>query len=210
MNSRIYRVLALASIIRLTAIAEEGGAFLKPVDGYLSSYGHNHFYLVAVRDILVRGAVQSPAVMVTLPSFQPESMVYILPKGDQVFVVSATVSKQIWSTEKKEEIKVEQKEKAIKAEIADQIGSVFAMATSQTHYPKEEVMGLDGVTYHFSSFVIGIGVRAGQTWSPDPHSTCGMLVTLGEHLHRFVRGELSEEELSIEAKALLKALKKNA
>jgi hypothetical protein len=208
MKTQIYPVAVLASLLSLSATAQDNEAYLRPVDGYLSSFGHNHHYLVLVRDILVRGAAQSPALMVTLPSFSEESMVFIEPRDREVFVVSATTTKQIWSTEKKDEIKVEQKEKAIKTEIADQICAVFALATSQARYPKAEGFGLDGVTYQFSAFATGVGVRAGKTWSPEPRSTCGMLVSLGEHMHSYVRGEISAEKLDSEARAILRVLKK--
>lgn len=210
MKSRIYPVIVLASIFSLSAAAQDHDAYLRPVDGYLSSYGHNHYYLVAVRDILVRAAADSPAIMVTLPSFSEESMVFIQPRDREVVVVSATTTKQIWSTEKKDEIKVEQKEKVIKKEIADQICAVFALATSQTRYPKGGGFGVDGVTYQFSSFVTGIGVRAGQTWSPDPKTTCGMLVSLGEHMHSYVRGEISAEKLELESREILRILRINS
>jgi len=208
MKAKIYPVVVLASILGLSSTARENEACLRPVVGYLSSYSFYHAYLVAVRDILVRGAADSPAIMVTLPSFSEESMVYIQPRDREVVVVSAATTKQIWSTEKKDEIKVEQKEKVIKTEIADQICAVFALATSQAHYPKVESIGLDGVTYQFSSFATGVGVRAGQTWSPEPKSTCGMLVSLGEHMHSYVRGEISAEKLDSEARTVLRVLKK--
>ncbi len=209
MNSRVYQAIALAVIIALPSIAQDG-ASLEPVDGYLSSPGYLHSYMVAVREILVRGATDSPAVMVTLPSFKPESMVYLRVTDAKVFVVSAAATKQIWSTEKKAEIEVIQTERQISVDIAEQIGSAFALAVTQAHYPKTADGGADGVRYHFSAFVGGTGVRAGQTWSPYPQTTCGRLVTLGEHLHAYVRGELPAEKVKSEVLEVLAILQKNA
>lgn len=204
-----HLVVGLAAFTSCIA-AEEDGAHLQPVDGYLSSYAHSHAYLVAVRNVLVRGAAQSPAMMVTLPSFRPEYIVFLEAKAGQTFVVSATATAQIWSAEKRERVTVSQKEKLLRADIADEISAVFALATSQSHYPKEEQSGLDGVSYHFSAFLKGAGVRAGQTWSPASQTTCGRLVTLGEHLHGYVRGEITAEKLESEARDILRILKKNA
>ena len=209
MNSRIYHAIALAMIIALPSIAQSG-ASLEPVDGYLSSFGVHHSYMVAVREILVRDATGSPALMVTLPSFKPESMVFLRPADGKVLVVSATATKQIWSTEKKSDIRVVQTERQINADIAEQIGSAFALAGSQAHYPKNPDGGADGVSYYFSAFVRGFGARAGQTWSPDPQTTCGMLVTLGEHMHAYVRGEITAEKLKSEVLEVLAILQKNA
>lgn len=208
MKQRIYRFVLLASILGLPTHARAQDDHLRPDEGYLSSAGFAHVYLVAVRDTLVRNATDSPATMVTLPSFQPESIVFLLEKDETVFVVSAITTKQIWSSDNRRDIKVNTKEKPINAAIAEQISAAFALATSQAHYPKERRMGNDGVTYHFSSFVRGTGVMAGQTWSPDPHTTCGMLVTLGEDMHGYVRGEIDAEKLASEARDILRILKK--
>lgn len=204
-------VILLATVLRSTAIAGEVGDHLTPVDGYLSSYGHSHVYLTSVREILVRDAAKSPALMVTLPSFRAEKMVFIRSnqRDAQVSVVSATATEQIWSAEKKENIKVQQEERLIKPEIAGQIGAAFALATKQARYPKQERQGLDGVRYYFSSFVTGRGVTAGQTWSPDSQTPCGLLVALGEHMQGYVRGELTAEQLALEAQALIEVLKMN-
>lgn len=189
--------------------AEKDGAHLQPVDGYLSSYAHSHDYLIAVRTVLVRDAVQSPAMMVTLPSFRPEYVVFLEPHAGQSLVVSVTATTQIWSAKKRERVTVSRKEKLLGRDIADEIGTVFALATSQVHYPKEERSQLDGVSYHFSAFVKGTGVRAGRTWSRDSQTTCGRLIALGEHLHGYVRGEITAEKLQSEARDILGLLKKN-
>ncbi len=209
MNSRTYQAIALAVIIALPSNAQIG-ASLEPVDGYLSSFGFLHPYMVAVREILVRDAAKSPALMVTLPSFKPESMVFLRSADGKVLIVSATATKQIWSTEKKDEIRVIQTEKQISADIAEQIGLAFALAVSQAHYPKNADGGADGVSYYFSAFMQGFGARAGQTWSPAPQTTCGMLVTLGEHLHAYVRGEITAEKLKSEVLSVVAILQKNA
>lgn len=208
MISRILQILAFGTLALLTAYAKEAGTHLEPADGYLSSYPHSHAYLSAVRTILVRNAIESPAAMVTLPSFQPESVVFTEPKNDQVRIVLAFATKQIWSTPKNEDITVTQKERPIKARIADQIGAAFALATSQTRYSKENTSGLDGTTYHFSSFVVGTGLRAGETWSPDAETVCGMLVSLGEHMAGYARGEVAAEKLEQEARTILRLLDK--
>ena len=184
------------------------GDHLRPVYGYLSSYAHSHAYLSTIREILVRDAVQSPALMVTLPSFEPERMVLILSKDGKGLVISATCSEQIWGSKKKDAIKVTRHEKIIRRDIADNISDVFVQVTAQTHYPEKGDSGLDGVTYQFSSFVTGFGIQAGQIWSPDSQTICGELVSLGEYLHRYVSGEVTEEGLNQKAEALLARLKK--
>jgi hypothetical protein len=203
-------LIAIVTVFAAVTAGAREEDHLAPADGYLSSYGHSHVYLTAVRDILVRSSVDSLAVMVTLPSFQAESMVYLRPKGDAFEVISARCSEQIWSSEKRDAIKIQQSERAISKKAADLITSVFSIATSRSRYATEPTLGLDGVTYHFSSFLRGTGVRAGQTWSPDPASACGQLVKLGEDLARYVRGDASEEDLIAEATSLAHRLKKNA
>lgn len=202
-------LIALAVVFTAVVVSAREEDHLEPVDGYLSSYRHSHIYFSAVRDILVRDAVNSPVVMVTLPSFQVESMVLLRPKGDAFEVVSAKCSEQIWSSQNRNAIKVQQSERSISKKAADLISSVFSTATSRVRYVTKSGLGLDGVSYHFSTFEIGVGLRAGKVWSPDPASACGQLVKLGEDLDRYVRGEVSEEDIVEEAKSLARRLRKN-
>lgn len=189
--------------------AERGGAYLEPVAGYFASYPHSHAYSVAVRDVLVGDAWRSPAMMVTLPSFRPESVVFLDVRGKQTFVASVVANAQIWYSEKRESITVTRKEKLLRPEVALAISAVFAQAAGQSRYPKGNDQGLDGVSFYFSAFVEQAGVRAGQTWSPGPQTVCGRLVALGEHLSSYARGEFSAEQLEAEAREILLRLKEN-
>ncbi|MEO6873372.1 MAG: hypothetical protein ABI222_00985 [Opitutaceae bacterium] len=211
-NKKLVLFVAMAFLFLNSQflVAQGTETHLEPVNGYLSSYGFDQPYLVSVRNILVGRVVESsPAVMVTLPSFSEETMVYLSLKDGSTFVVSATTSKSIWSNENADKIVVIEKQKQISKDVADQIRAGFTLATAQTRYPDFAKIGLDGVTYHFSTFATGIGIRAGQTWSPDSGTVCGKLVNLGEQMHAYVRGETTAENLKKEAREILSMLKRN-
>ena len=202
-------LIGLVAINASSANASYSSDHLVPLDGLLTVYGPHYSYLETVRTVLVGDVCEhSSAAMVTLPSFSGESIVYLQEKNDGVFVVSARVSKQIWSASKDDKITVIRSEKPIDAKLAKQLGSVFALAVSQTRYPEHETLGLDGVDYQFSAFARFYGTRAGKTWSPDRQTACGKLVALGEHMQGYVTGEITAEELEAEARELVTILRK--
>lgn len=205
-------VLVIAGLMLFAASmeAEERGTHLQPETGYLASYPFSHDYLTAIRDILVREAAQSPAMMVTLPSFSSESVVFLESKDGKTYVVSAIATSQIWSAKERSTVGVRQKRRLLDENIAREICEVFALATSQSRYPKVAQHGLDGVTFHFSASIPGAGVRTGQTWSPDEKTPCGQLVALGVSLHGYARGEIPASQLLTEASELARILKSNS
>jgi hypothetical protein len=79
---------------------------------------------------------------------------------------------------------------------------VWEKALLDVRQPKEDVNGLDGVSYHFSTWIRGRGVLSGQTWSPDQGSKMDRLTSLAESIGDFARGKV---DLSVLKKKLEEA-----
>lgn len=55
-----------------------------------------------------------------------------------------------------------------------------------TRYADDDILGMDGVTYHFS-MDLGRETMAGKTWSPDPESKPGKLVKISDLMVDFAK-----------------------
>jgi hypothetical protein len=67
-------------------------------------------------------------------------------------------------------IKAMKRSRPIPRELCEQINDVWEKALLDVRHPKEKVHGLDGVCYHFSTWIKGRGDVSGQTHSPDKGS----------------------------------------
>jgi hypothetical protein len=64
--------------------------------------------------------------------------------------------------------------------------------------PADLTAGIDGVTFHFSAFVLGEGVLAGETWSPEEGTQSARLVRVGTTLREFVEAPASARPVVLE------------
>ena len=67
-------------------------------------------------------------------------------------------------------------------EFSDAIHKTLNFFLMQTKYPEENEEGTDGITYEFMTFTNGVGVRAGEAWSPDTKSELKKLTDLSDTL----------------------------
>ena len=147
-----------------------------------------------------------------MPSFAPEWVVEIQnPMKDVATVKYAVVDGKIWSNDAPEKLRVIEKSTRISSELAQLLEQLLDKHLDGVRYAYSDSVGLDGTTYHFSNFRRGIGVRTGQTWSPDPQWPTGRLVKVTEMLRDLTlapqdQGRKLENQIRLEAKAALTEL----
>jgi hypothetical protein len=92
-------------------------------------------------------------------------------------------------------------------DLALQLTTIWETMLLHTRYQKKDMMGLDGVTYHYS-MRSGHKDFAGKVWSPDPETKTGKLVTITEALAKYCEtpDPGNQKALSNAAKALLHEL----
>lgn len=202
-----------------------GRNFLEPVDGYCSSYDFSHESMTGIRDVLLKGASDAPLARMVRPgAYDPlagdaVSLVEEPPNGQSpvpVFSVELrTTNVDILPPKQLEGIKVTVRSSVIDKETAMLIAEIFFVATSQTSYRESSGPVPDGSHDIFCSYRVGVGLRAGSTWSPEPKSVLAALASYGYLLHEYVLAPDDKKaaplsKLNSDGKKLLKRLQKNA
>jgi len=111
-----------------------------------------------------------------MPSFTPENVLDISLNYDtkKYFLTYHIAKESIWYSEKKNKIKVINKQKEISKESVELIKELYEIAISKTKYTEKDHVGFDGVTYYFS--INSHGQKTGLTWSPKKGTIMAELV----------------------------------
>ena len=92
-------------------------------------------------------------------------------------------------------IKANRKARPIPRDLADRLQKLWGDMLLGVKHPAEPINGDDGVTYHFSAWLLGRGDLSGQVWSPDEDSKTGRLTALVEELAAYVKEGASLDKL---------------
>lgn len=117
---------------------------------------------------------------------------WAVPADEQKYIITVTrASASLWysmprnNEEKKaKEVKVTRMDREISLELAVAIQRAWGRMLQHTKYPAKASMGFDGITYHFSVWVRGLGDLYGRTWTPQGGLTAD-IAALGNELATF-------------------------
>jgi hypothetical protein len=105
------------------------------------------------------------------------------------------------------EIKAVRRAQKLPKEVADGIKTLWeVMLVEVRHSDKDDGLGIDGTTYHFSGRVENRGDLSGHIWTPDPESKSGQLARLAEALADFARGTAPLKTLELRLEAAKKSI----
>lgn len=205
----------LFSFHALASQAQQRDDHLVPTEGLLTSYSGQDQYYSKVRETLYAGLSENPvALLVVLPSFEPEYVLSIDQKGSKYYLTYNQAQKSIWSASQAQgspKVEVEAKSVEMSKEAATTVGELFNTALDQVRYPAP-VMSIrgDGTTYTFIAFRAGNGIRAGETWSPGVKTKMATLVAVAESLKELAAtptNQQLEQDLLQQAKQLTTELR---
>lgn len=160
---------------------------LEPEDSPFVPRGVLSRYNEAVVELLqaVRPSRYALVSVVCLPSFECEWSLWLFgSRFDEHRLELRVADVPIWPCEG-DLPTVTRREAPVAADVAQGIVDVWTWMLRRVRHPDEPGMGLDGVTYHFTTNARGAGM-AGQIWSPEANTAPGRLVALSEALRRFV------------------------
>ena len=163
---------------------------LEPVDGIFNCYDFQFEYYSKVRKILFEKLTDSPEIrFLVMPSFSPEKVLDIEydRTNEKYFLIYHICEKVIWYNKNWEKTNVFEYRKTISKESVDKIKALFKKAILQTKYSESETMGLDGETFYFSYFEMGL--RSGSIWSPHEGSKMGRLIKIGYKLIELAKND---------------------
>lgn len=194
--------------------------FLEPEDGRFSMktdlefYGRlydamfkDHTPFVIARTVCIPFDASEWAVSVVL-RFSPVEFPSIDPPLDTSYSVVAVKAQKpigvssVASLKEKiarlKQANIKTYSKKIAAEDARTIQDVFFEMVSDARYADENRVGIDGTSYHFSSFKIYFGLRCGRTWSPDENTPPFRLVSLSQTLFDYALADSSKDNIILE------------
>ena len=201
-----FRAITLSFVLLSPNVVGAQSTSLEPAEGYFSSYDFSHEYRTKVRNILLKGITDTPdAMLVTLASFSPESAI-VLTDGE---VIMLMCSKPIWNNDAPEKILIEKTSIRISKELAAAIHTLWFDALGTTSYSDESRAGLDGASFYFTSFRVGLGLRAGTAWSPEAKSLPSELLDVAVGLRNLDgKDEAAQKELLDRVQTLHANIKK--
>lgn len=176
---------------------------LEPTEGYFSLYRHQYEYYPFVYKHLINDLSWDPvARILTMPSFSGENVLSIesTNKEDTKFKVIYKICKEsIWYKKNNDSIEVISFENDIDSTTVILIKKIFGKVLADTRYNKKASAGLDGVTYVFTGFFLGFGVRSGEVWSPANGTKMHDLVELGDLLIELAKSDNSDNRMKLES-----------
>lgn len=174
-------LLAFFCIISVPCFSQSD--HLIPVNGIFSSYEYNIEYSVPLRKLLYKNIDrQFIARVIVKPSFRPEYLISIEKHKDGVFLIVNTLSEQFWYSKDTAKTKTYTLKVLVDEQFADSIRETFDHCILNTKYPCDTLNGVDGTTFEFMTYNFGVGVRAGETWSPDKNTNMKKLTDLSNML----------------------------
>lgn len=171
--------------------------FFEPEDGIVASTYTDEYELAVqntMREYLDPYACYK---LVAIPSIGTEWAVDVAINDTKAWVTGVKVGTRIFSIYQKKDpnYKVSKITRNIDLGLAMKIKSLSQTIISEVRYSTTENFGMDGVTFHFSSWTKDQGFRFGKTWSPDEGSRASIVTDLGRLLLKYAFTEIDSSQI---------------
>ncbi|MBO9492368.1 hypothetical protein J7384_18545 [Endozoicomonas sp. G2_1] len=152
------------------------------------------FHVAFSRDVILKVFV--------IPSFYPESVLYIEKSADSYYVSYLEAETRYWTVDREEyqPNPIKKCRTVLSKLVVDNIENVWINELSKTRHAKRFNLGEDGTSYHFSASLKWLSSKqlprppmAGQTMSPEKESRMGKLVNLISVIKGYCLSPNSEE-----------------
>lgn len=163
---------------------------LKKVDFNAFKGGLKEYY-DTIFPLLYEGLSDTPLARYTVfSSFTSEYVLSVEkdPSG-KYELVFRKCSESYWYAENKQKVSVIESRKVIDPELAMLVHELFKAATSTIREPEGMIMGLDGISYYFSTTDPDKNIITGETWSPDKGTKMEKLVSVCNRLVKMMKKE---------------------
>jgi len=167
----------------------------------ISSIEYHQYITKAFSSAFLRDVILK---VVTIPSFHPESVLYLKKSEESYYVIYVEAETHYWGVN----MQVYQPNPIIKCNTilpkptAIDIEKVWASELLNTRYSKSSTLGLDGTSYHFSTSFKWLPSNnsprpemVGQAWSPRQDSKIGKLVNLMSVMKNYCLNPSTEENI---------------
>ena len=149
---------------------------------------------------LYKGFAEKPFARYTaMPSFFAEYAFSVETIEGKHYIISNRFSESYWYAKRRNAVRLITGRAEIDNTLYSRIGKLFQLLAEQIKEPEQDMMGLDGVTYYFSTTTKSGELKTGETWSPKDGSLLSKLVEICDALYaagignRTLPANLSEE-----------------
>src|SRR5690606_18278027 len=146
------KTILILTFILITFLSFGQKQHLEPVrdfkkyDGVLKEYYDNVFPL------LYKGYSEKPkAIYTSMPSFSNEYSFSVERIEGKNYVVSNRLSENYWYAKNKKKVRLTSNKTELTNDLYLKIVDLFELLEEQTKEPEDNLMGLDGVTYYFTT-----------------------------------------------------------
>ena len=182
---------------------------LEPAKDFKQYKGDLKKYYDSVFLLLYKGFSEKPIARYTsMPSFSNEYSFSVETINGKQFIVSNRFSQNYWYTENKNEVKLITNKIELHKDLYLKIRELFKLLDEQTKKSENNLMGLDGVTYYFSTTDENNNLKTGEIWSPSEKTLLHRLVKICDNLYSIGNGKsISQEGILEEIDKLINHLK---
>jgi hypothetical protein len=194
------RLVAVSAICLALVVAHLSAQHRLEPDQSIFASGLIEYYR-GVRMALLADVPAAAAVVVVLPSFEPEWAAWSV-RAPRPSACSRVAASPIWNGDKPDVPNVstpalDVKCAAISPGMAGDLAQAWETMLRRVAYPPPSgTIGLDGTTYHFSLLALDRQL-AGKVWSPKPESETGRLVSVAEALRAFTSAPSGDTEAAL-------------
>lgn len=230
----MMRRLLLGSFLIIFSSILHSNENLEPENTTFSRVGIKDYYPTLVKLFDEAFKDDAKARMVTIPSFAPESVIFIKKKDDTYKIIRLEPKLSYWPVISKQldskyrdypsnnvnDIEITKCESNLEPKLAIESIKLWKKMLFRTRYSKHVIAGADGVSYHFSvpaqfhstekhlvNKLISHLSMAGRTWSPRKNSTTELLVSLANSLAAYCMKQKEVDSISNAIENLKKRLK---
>lgn len=198
-------------LLSASALAQGPGAHLEPDDSMFGYEWRRDYYSNVAKVLGNVVPEQSPKVYV-LPSNMREYVVGIDDEEGACAIVFGRVEYTLWIYESRKEnpelkqltseypddpldVEVVVETQPAARNFCDRIREAWVAVLLKTRYPEPDDvrLGLDGVSFHFSVWLRGMGMLNGKVWSPENQTIPGKLTALTFAMRNYARSGSQDE-----------------
>ena len=208
-RTTMKQTLLILTFVLTTLLSFGQAQHLEPARDFNQYEGVLKEYYDNIFPLLYKGYSEGPIARYTsMPSFSNEYSFSVETIEGKNYVVSNRTSENFWYAKNRKKVKLISNKTELTNDLYLKIVELFKLIEEQTKKPENDLMGLDGVTYYFSTTDKSGQIKIGETWSPDDNSLLGRLVKICDNIYSLgIGNNISQLDILVEIEKLIIDLK---
>ncbi|HPS31578.1 MAG TPA: hypothetical protein PLZ43_15085 [bacterium] len=203
------QIVLILTLVLTTSLCYGREEHLEPAQDFKQHGGILKEYYDNVFPLLYKGYSEKPTARYTaIPSFSNEYSFSIETIKGKKYIVSNRLSENYWYAKNKKKVTLISSKTELTNDLYFKIVDLFKLLEKQTKNSKNSTVGLDGITFYFTTTNTDGQIKTGETWSPSSNSPIGKLIKFCDDIYAIGIGKnISQTEILKDANKLIKELK---